>query len=146
MTNDSNLNADEHKTRTATFEAPTGTVVLTPPVTGSTDVPIIEANLEHKNNLTPKGLAAVLVPRDGKKRTGYVLLHLSNDKFPPNEGITKYSTVVASACEGHEKRTHFGQAVIEVSNVVPSASGLEILINIRSEKDIDYRAHIIIYF
>ncbi len=75
-----------------------------------------------------------------------MLLHLSQDELSNDEDITKYSTVVASACEGHDRRTHFGKAMIEVYNVVPSEKGLEILINIISNEDIDYRAHIIIYF
>jgi hypothetical protein len=107
------------------------------------EVPVVEALVYHKNILTPNGLAAVLVPEDGEKRKGYVCLHLSpNDEIP----IKKWSTVVASACEGHEQRTHLGSAIIEVKNVVPSGYGVEILIHISGTEEINYRVHVIIYY
>ena len=140
MTNTSNRIKDEDED-----EHPTGTVILPNPTDINTtiEVPVVEARVFHKNKLTPDGLAAVLVPEDGEKRKSYVCLHLSPDE---QIKIKKWFTVVASACEGHDQRTHLGSAMIEVLNVVPSSYGLEILINILGPEDIDYRAHVIIYY
>ncbi len=67
---------------------------------GGLPTPVVEARVEHKTDLTPNGFAAVLVPEDGAKLDGYVVLNLTDEK------MRKWATVVASACEGHEQWTH----------------------------------------
>ena len=115
---------------------------------GGLPTPIKKAKVYHKDIIETKnpdgtskiwGFAAVLVPEDGEKRDGHVILNLTDDK------ISKYSKPVATACEGKAHWTHVGAASVEVLNVVPQEEELNILIRIQGGP-IEYRAHVLVYY
>ena len=109
---------------------------------GNIPTPIVKANVEHKTILTPDGFAAVLVPDDNEPRHGQVILYVEDGK------MKRYSSVVASACEGDRMRTTLEKTTLEVLNVVPKHDGLYILVKI-SNSDVEairYRVHVIVYY
>jgi hypothetical protein len=117
-----------------------GTIVFPPiPTGGEVQVPIIKGDLSSVKQLTPAGIAGILVPHDTTPREGYVILQYTDD-----DNIKQTSIAVASACVGDDHRASLDKEVLEVYNVVPQDGLLEILIRIYPKTR--YRVQIIVYY
>ena len=101
-------------------------------------IPIIRVERVHNQQISPNGFYGVLTPYDKKERTGYIVVQYKDGN------ITKYSTVVASACEGNADKTVLDKIIIQVYNVAPQDKVVEILININ--KDTRFRLQTIVYY
>ena len=106
-----------------------------------TNIPIIRVKRIHNQPLTPNGFYGVLVPHDTKEREGYIIAQYKDTN------ISRYSTVVASACEGHAEMSVFSNKIIQIYNVAPQdgEGGLvEILIKIYTKTR--FRLQTIVYY
>ena len=74
------------------------------------EIQIVVAKKVHEINIFGNSFAAILVPKDGKKRCGWMDI-----KFKGNRIKTK-SIVVASVCEGNAEWPHLGNANYEIFN------------------------------
>jgi|SRR5215208_1017423 len=116
------------------------TLNITPIIPESVEyeVPIIGADISSVKNLTPDGIAGILVPHDTQPRENYVILQYNHSSIKPK------SIAVASACVGDGRRSSLDKEILEVYNVAPQDGLVEILIRINPKTR--YRVQIIIYF
>jgi hypothetical protein len=101
-------------------------------------IPIVDTKLMHQVIIAPNVFAGILVPKDGKKRHGWMHLRLADAR------IETKSKVVASTCEGGVQSTLLGPATLEVLNVVPKDHELLIRLSIEGGP-IHFRVHTIVY-
>ena len=103
-------------------------------------IPIVVAKKVHEINIFGNSFAAILVPKDEKKRCRWMDI-----KFKDNRIKTK-SIVVASACQGTAEWPHLGNADYEIFNVVPNDNhDLLIRLLVDYGEDLPIRLHIIVF-